>query len=263
MLTFFIAYLICGIVVGFIAGLFGIGGGIIGIPALLILFNLQNIPQAISMHMAIGTLLAVGIVMSAASVYTHHQNGTIIFLVFKKVFLGTIVGSIMGIMISNHLHSYYLQKLFGLFLTILAVQMLIKIEFNPGRQLPGRKILFLISAVIGTIGGMLGLGGGALMVPYFHWHGIPIRNAIATSSLCVLPILLIGTCGYMLFDVQFVNADVWHCGFIYWPAFFSLSMTGVLFAPIGAKVAYRISTILLKRAFSFVLITMGLGMLFH
>lgn len=260
MLTFFIAYLLCGIAIGFCAGLFGIGGGIIGIPALLFLFNLQGIPASYAMHMAVGTLFATIIVTSTASIYTHYRRGMILFPLFKKIVLGTVLGSIVGITISSHLHGVYLQRIFGGFLILIALQMLLDVELKPRDQMPDLKMLFISTTFLGTISGMLGLGGGILMVPYLNWCGIPMRNAIATATVCILPAAIVGTLGYIIVGNQFSAAPGFHSGFVYLPAFLGIAMTSVLFAPLGARVTHIISVKLLRRIFSIFLAFVGLSL---
>lgn len=263
MLTFFIAYLLCGVLIGFFAGLFGIGGGIIGIPALLVLFNIQGMPQPLAMHMAIGTLLATVVMTSIASIYSHYRKNMILLPIFKKIVVGTVIGSALGITISSHLNGIYLQRIFGLFLLFIAVQMLLAIKVKPRCELPNVKRLFVTTTMLGTVSGMLGLGGGILMVPYLNWCGISPRNAVATSAACILPATLVGTCGYMLSGVQLIDSPSFHSGFIYWPAFLGISMTSVLFAPLGVKVTHMVSESLLKKFFSSFLFVVGLAMLFR
>src|SRR3990167_3730534 len=144
MFVFFTAYLICGTLIGFFAGLFGIGGGIIGIPALFVLFQIQGMSQSVSMHMAIGTFFATIIVTSIVAIYSHHRKRMILFSVFKKMFLGIIFGGILCIMISTHVHGVYLQRLFGIFLLCISVLMWLNIKrkSNTYYVLPQTKNIF-------------------------------------------------------------------------------------------------------------------------
>src|SRR6185437_15537981 len=116
MLTYFFVYLVCGCIVGFCAGLLGIGGGIISVPLLFMLFNLQGVPNLISMHMAIGTSFATVVITSIASLFAHFRSGNILFPVFKKIIWGMITGCLLGIVAVSHLKGLYLQRLFGIFL---------------------------------------------------------------------------------------------------------------------------------------------------
>jgi len=261
-MIYFFAYILCGTVVGFLAGLFGIGGGIIGIPALLALFSLQNIPQSLGMHLAIGTSLAVVIVTTTASIISHVRKQSILYPLFLKFIPGAIFGTILGVIISQNIQSYYLQKIFGIFLLFISLQMFKKIELHPDGGLPSQAKLFLVSFCLGIFSGLLGLGGGVFMIPYFHWCGIPMRNAIATAAVCILPIAIVGSIGYMMSSVHVTSAPALNTGFIYWPAFVGMSIPSTIMAPIGVSVMHKISSEKLKRAFAGLLILIGLTMIF-
>jgi uncharacterized membrane protein YfcA len=261
MLFFFVAYLLCGAFIGFCAGLFGIGGGIIGIPMLLIFFKMQGMPQEITMHMVVGTSLAIVVVTCIASIYTHYQKQVILLPVLKRMILGAIFGSALGVIISSHIQSDYLQRIFAIFLLLIALQMFLAIEIKVQRELPSKRNMFVATTLIGTVSGMLGLGGGVLMVPYLCWSGIPIRNAIGTATACILPAAIVGAIGYTFANVHLGHASSLHTGFIYWPAFIGISITSVLCAPIGIRVAHLISTSLLRKLFSIFLLVIGISML--
>ena len=261
MLTFFLIYLLCGAVIGITAGLFGIGGGVIGIPVLLFLFNLQGMPDALSMHMAIGTMLSTVIVTTIVASYTHYLKGTINFSVFKKFILGAMIGSVIGITLSKHMNGIYLQKIFAIFLAIIALHMFLKIEVEPHQNFPGRSAMFIASIIFGILSGMLGLGGGVFMIPYFNWCGMSIRQSIATATACIWPVALIGSVGYMYSNVQLTTMPAWNSGFVYWPAFIGVSLTSMLCAPLGIRLAHRISTGLLKKSFALLLMGISVSLL--
>lgn len=261
MLTFVIAYLLCGICIGFIAGLFGIGGGIIGIPALLILFHIQGISQDVAMHMAIATSLATVVITSLASAFAHYRTGMIIVPIFKRIILGAVLGCALGILLATHLKSIYLQRIFGIFLLLIAARMFFQAEIKPRDSLPNRKILFTAATFFGAISGLLGLGGGMIMVPYFNWCGIPIRESVATAAACILPVAIVGALGYMLADTHVEAISSFNSGYIYWPAFLGISSTSIFAAPLGARFTHTISTTLLKKAFCLLLVIVGFSML--
>jgi len=260
MLTYFIAYLLCGCIVGFCAGLLGIGGGVIGIPLLFLLFNLQGIPTSISMHMAVGTLFATVVLTSISSIISHYRSGMILFPVFKKIIWGTMVGCILGVIIASHLTGVYLQRIFGIFLWGLALQYFLKNDISAHDTFPSNSKIFLATTSIGTLSGLLGLGGGIFIVPYLNWYGVSMRNAIATSSACILPVAVIGATGYIYAGMHVENNLAFSSGFVDWLAFLGIGITSVLFAPLGARVTHAISPVLLRRVFSIFLIFVGLSM---
>lgn len=258
----FIAYMICGSLVGFFAGLLGIGGGIIGIPALLYIFEWQGMHEDMAMHMAIGTSLATVVVTSMTAIMTHYRAGMIILPILKKIVLGTMIGCIVGVIISNFLHGLYLKKIFGLFLLFLVAKIILQAEVKIKEDLKNKKSLFATTTIFGTLSGMLGLGGGILIVPYLNHHGIPMRNAVATSSACIFPVAVIGTIAYTFSQVTIPESSLLHSGYINWLAFLGISVTSNIFAPLGAKMSHRMSQSILKKIFSLFLVVVGISMLY-
>jgi uncharacterized membrane protein YfcA len=261
MFTYFFAYLLCGCVVGFCAGLLGIGGGIIGIPLLFMLFNFQGVSETISMHMAVGTLFATVVMTSTASIFAHHRSGMILFPVFKKIIWGTMAGCVLGIVIASFLSGLYLQRIFGVFLLCLAAQYIFKREIKTHAVMPKIKNIFIATTLIGMLSGLLGLGGGIFIVPYLNWYGVSMRNAIATSSACILPVAIIGAIGYVYSGLHVENSMPFSSGFVDWLAFLGIGVTSVMFAPLGARVTHSVSPGLLKNIFSLFLALVGLSML--
>lgn len=261
MAVFLLIYTLSGSFVGFLAGLLGIGGGIIAVPVLLLLFSMQGVPKEVSMHFAVGTSIAIVMVTSFVSVYSHYRKGAILFPVFKQFLPGAILGSIIGIIIGTHLHSDLLQKLFGIFLLIVAAQFFFKINFKSEKSLPKKPILFSVSTLFGALSGMLGVGGGIFMVPFFTWCGIPIRNTVATSSACLLPIAVVGTIGYWIANVTHVELPNFNHSFIYFPAFICMSIASIFAAPLGVKLAHSIRTDILSKIFAVVLLATSIEML--
>lgn len=249
--------------IGFFGGLFGIGGGIIGIPLLLNFFNEEGMPPSLSMHMAIGTMLATAIPTTIVSIYRHYRKQMILVSILRKILPGAIVGSFLGAMISSHTNSIYLQRIFALFIFFIALQMLLQLllhnEIQPRQVFPNEKIVFVTTLLIGIFSGLLGLGGGVLMVPYLNWCGISIRHAVATATACLLPVTIVGALTYMMVpNVQLANVTSLNSGFIYWPAFLGMSMTSVLFAPIGVHIVHKAPMSVLKVIFATLLIVVAI-----
>lgn len=262
MMNYFFIYLFLGMIVGFFAGLLGIGGGIIIIPMLLFLFTHQGISPEIAIHIAIGTSLATIIITTSSSVIAHYKKNMIIFSLFKKMALGGVMGSIIGILIAIHIQGVYLQRMFGIFLLLIALQMIIKKEIQyDGTTIEPRKVILIIPVLLGILTSMLGLGGGVIMVPYLSWCRIPLRHAIATSTACILPIAIVASLGYML-TTPHIQSIPCSTGFIYWPALIGISLTGVFFAPIGARAAHVVNPKILRVIFSVFLVIVGFKMLF-
>ena len=261
MLTFFIIYLLCGMCTGFLAGLFGIGGGILLIPVLLALFSMQNMPETLSMHMAIGTSLATIIIASSSSVLTYYRKGDLLLPLVKQCAPGSVIGSIVGVFIANHIHNIYLERIFSGLLFIVALDLFFRIEPTTKIATPNGKILFGAAALFGILGGMLGIGGGIFIIPFFQWCGFSIRHSIAAASACILSVAMVGTIGYMIFGAQLSDLPRFSTGYIYWPAFFGIGLTSAIAAPLGVRVAHAISTRVLKRLFAVFLMLVAIKML--
>lgn len=262
MAFYFAIYLLCGCFISFCSGLFGIGGGIIGIPVLLFLLDQQGVPAGNAMHIAIGTMLATVIVTSATALYAHYKRRMVVGSLFIKFVPGAVLGSIIGMLISSKLQGLALEKIFGAFLLLLSLHMLISVKIHTAQRMPPYFILLFAGIILGILSGMLGLGGGVFMIPFFTWCGLSMRHAIATATACIVPIAVIATIGYMMLGHHAASAVEMSSGFIYWPAFIGFSLPSIVFAPLGVKAANTISTPLLKRLFAGVLFVTGLKMLF-
>ena len=257
MLSILIAYLFCGAFVGLLSGLFGIGGGIIGIPVLLQCFAQQGMPSSLSMHMAIGTMLAVAAATTLSALYRHHKNNMILVPLFKKLAPCLITGSLIGTMISSHISSIYLQRIFAIFLLLVALQIILQTKSGARTPVlhdaivPITKVSQASALYIGILSSLLGLGGGIILVPYLNWCGIPFKYAIATATACILPAVVVGAVSYMMMNAA--NSAACNTGFICWPAFLGIGIMSVLFAPIGANLTHRTSARVLKSTFSILL----------
>jgi hypothetical protein len=243
--------------IGLLSGFFGIGGGIVGIPVLLQCFARQGMPQSISMHMAIGTMLAIAAVTTLTAMHKHHKNNMILVPLCKKLAPCLVGGSLIGSMISSHIDAMYLQKAFALFLLFAAFRLAKSSKQEAAHPPSNLAIVPTTTLCIGVLSGLLGLGGGVLLVPYLHLRGIPLKNAIATATACIVPAAMLGAVSYMMMNVSVGNAIASNTGYIYWPAFFGISLTSMLFAPLGAHLTKKTSAPALKAAFSILLIAIA------
>jgi len=255
-----ITYLITGCFVGIIAGLLGVGGGLLIVPVLssvfLIFLEVDNV-----VHLAIGTSLATILVTSFASVRAHQKHKAVRWDIFKLLSAGVLVGAFVGGWSAQFISSNLLGKLFGVLELLVAIHMLLALKTCPHRQLPG---LFGNTVSGGTIGGLsslVGIGGGTLTVPYLQWNNISMHEAIATSSAISLPIALAGSLGYLIAGLNAPNLPDYATGYIYWPAFFGIVLASYFTAPIGAKWAHQLPIKTLKRFFGILLIILALKML--
>ena len=259
----FISYIGLGFVAGFVAGLLGVGGGLIIVPVLILIFQSNNFNHDIIVHMAIGTSLATIIFTSLSSIYAHHfRHKAVLWDVVMQLTPGIIVGALLGAILADFISAKNLQQFFGFFELAVAAQMAFNIKASAARTLPGYKGIFSTGSGIGFISSIVGIGGGTLTVPFLTWCNVKMQYAVATSSACGLPIAVAGCIGFVLMGWNETTLPAYSLGYIYWPAFFSIVLSSMLIAPVGAWFAHRLSAAKLKRFFSIVLFSLGIKMLF-
>ncbi|MEQ6340344.1 MAG: sulfite exporter TauE/SafE family protein [Gammaproteobacteria bacterium] len=254
-------YLATGAVAGVLAGLLGVGGGLIIVPALVFIFATQGVPDAIVMHMALGTSLATIVMTSISSVRAHHKRGAVLWQVVWRLTPGIVVGTLMGAMLADMLSGGVLKRIFGIFALLVALQMGLAAKPAPHRRLPGRSGMGLAGWIIGGVSAIVGIGGGSLTVPFLTWCKINIHNAVATSSACGLPIALAGSLGFVITGWNETALPAFSSGYIYWPAMASIATASVLFAPLGARLAHALPADTLKKFFAIFLALLGARML--
>ena len=256
-----ITYLILGAFAGLVAGLLGVGGGLIIVPVLVFIFSGQAIADHLIVHMAVGTSLATIVFTSISSVRAHHQHGAVLWPVFWQLTPGIVVGAWLGAAFADMLASDQLRRFFGVFELLVAVQMTFNVKPRPHRQLPGRAGMFGAGGVIGAISAIVGIGGGTMTVPFLVWCNVAMRKAVATSSACGLPIAIAGATGFIVTGWNAIDLPAYSSGYVYWPAFLGIVIASILTAPIGARLAHRLPAAQLKRIFAILLYILGFRML--
>lgn len=254
-----LAYPLVGAVAGVLAGMFGIGGGLVLVPVLILIFSLSAFPEGVLVHFAVGTSLATIIVTAISSMYAHHRRGAVEWAAMHSLTPGLVVGALAGAAIADQLDHIWLRRVFGLFEILVALQMLRTARVAAGQHRPAALEMPLVGGLIGVISGVVGIGGGTMTVPYLHWLGREMRFAVATSAACGLPIALAGTLGFVLFGPE--SALEGASGYVYWPAAGAIGLVSVLFAPLGARLAHGLPVATLKRLFALLLIIVGIRLL--
>lgn len=254
-------YPLLGAFAGLVAGLLGVGGGLIIVPVLVFLFTAQGVAPAQVVHLAVGTSLATIVLTSISSVRSHHQHGAVLWPVFRKLTPGIVLGAGLGALIADHMPAAGLRTFFGLFELYVATQLMLDIKPHPKRRLPGTAGMLGAGGVIGTVSAIVGIGGGTLTVPFLVWCNIAMRKAVATSAACGLPIALAGSLGFVIIGRGEAGLPDWSSGYVYWPAFAGIVVASVLLAPVGARLAHRLPARQLKRVFALLLYGLGVRML--
>jgi uncharacterized membrane protein YfcA len=254
-------YLATGIIAGILAGLLGVGGGIIIVPALLWSFNRLDIATDHAMQIAVGTSLATIIVTSVSSLLAHHKRGAILWETVRDLTPGILIGAAFGAMAADYLPTDILQMIFAIFVLLVSLQMTLGKAPAAHRQLPGNTGMVIAGGGIGSLSAIVGIGGGSLTVPFLAFCNIKMQNAVATSSACGLPIAIAGSIGFVLMGLNESDLPNWSSGYIYWPAFIGITITSAFFAPLGARLAHALPVAILKQVFGLLLSLMGLKML--
>ncbi|BCS90120.1 sulfite exporter TauE/SafE family protein [Pseudodesulfovibrio sediminis] len=261
MITTYLLYIVLGAFAGVLAGLLGIGGGLVIVPMLNIAFELQDFPMEHIQHIALGTSMATIIFTSLSSMRAHHKRGAINYSAFWRLTPGIIVGTYLGAWVAALLPTGFLKAFFGFFLYYVATQMLLGLKPTSSRDLPGNIGIFGAGNGIGIFSALVGIGGGTLTVPFLSWCNQTMHTAIATAAAVGLPIALSGTAGYLINGLGIEGIPGPHIGYIYLPAFFGIIATSMLTAPFGAKLAHSLPVEKLKKIFAILLIVVGTKML--
>lgn len=261
MLTFLAAYAACGVVVGILAGLLGVGGGIIIVPMLNALLAWQNVSPELIQHMALGTSMASIMFTSVSSLRAHHQFGNVRWDIWKQITPGIVGGTLGGAFVAGVLSTTFLKGFFVAFLFVVGTQMLLNFKPKPTRQLPGPMGTSAVGVGIGLISSFAGIGGGSLSVPFMTMCNVDVKRAVGTSAAIGMPIAVAGAIGYVLSGWDAPHLPAWSLGYIYLPALVGLVIPSMLTAPFGARIAHSVPAASLKRFFGIFIYVMAIKML--
>ncbi|MBS1173661.1 MAG: hypothetical protein H6R12_2491 [Proteobacteria bacterium] len=254
-------YLAVGAFVGFFAGLLGVGGGLVTVPALAMIFSAQHFAADHVLHLALGTSMAAILFTSISSLREHHRHGAVIWTVVRDITPGILIGTALGTVLARQVSTRALAIFFAAFVVFVAVQMMFNLKPRPSRQLPGRLAVAGVGAGIGAISSLAAIGGGTLTVPFLTWCNVKVHNAIGTSAAVGFPIALGGAVGYIVNGLSVAELPQWSLGFVYLPALAWLVASSMLTAPLGARTAHRLPVPTLKRIFAGVLVLLSAKML--
>ena len=255
------AYLAIGLAVGFLAGLLGIGGGMVMVPMLVFVFTAKGFPLEHMMHLALATALATIAFTSLSSVRAHHRHGGVDWAVARTMAPGILAGSLAAALAAGIIPTRPLAIFFTGFMFYAAAQMFVEIKPRAGRQLPGRAGLFAAGAGIGAISSVLAAGGAFLSIPFLAWCNLPLKRAIGTAAANGFPIAVAGTVGYVLQGSRVPDLPEWSLGYVYLPALLLIVAASMPMAPLGARLAHRLPVKRLRVVFALMLFALGLRML--
>ena len=256
-----LAYLTLGAAAGFLAGLFGVGGGLVLVPVLLFLFDAQHFPAENAMHLALGTSMATILFTSLSSARKHHQHGAVNWRVAITITPGILLGTLLGALFAASISPRGLGIFFALFVYFAAAQILLDVRPKASRQLPGYTGMTLTGTFTGWISSLVAIGGGTIVTPFLIWCNVPLRNAIGTSAAIGFPIAVGGTAGYIATGMSLHTLPAPNLGFVYLPALLWVALATVITAPLGAMATHHIKVGLLRKLFAVLLIALATKLL--
>ncbi|GAW95344.1 MULTISPECIES: sulfite exporter TauE/SafE family protein [Colwellia] len=260
-LTVLIFCLVLGSIVGFLAGLLGIGGGLIIVPALVYLLPLVGVSSEIVMPVALGTSLGAIVITSASAAFAHHRQDNIPWSLARPLMILIAIGALLGAFIADSLSSEVLAGFFSVVVVLLAVYMLLSINASKVRSLPATYVLPSLSFFTGVIASLMGIAGGAILVPMLSFFGVSVRHSIGIATACGVMVALFGSLGYIITGFNLTNLPEWSFGYIYLPALLGIVMSSIIFAPIGVKYASQLPVKTLKKIFAVFLILVAIKMM--
>lgn len=254
------AYLLIGAIAGVLAGLLGIGGGVVTVPCLFFLFAKIGFPQAYVMHMAIGTSLAAMILNTFSSMRSHHRRHAVLWPLIKKTVIGLFIGGLIGSWVASWIPDLFLEIVFGIFLCALGVFFFRPLKSsNKPHPLPKNPLLSLIFSAIGACSIILGLSGGIFTVPTLVAFKVPQKQAIGTASAIACLMTILGTIAFLVIGIG--QTDIpYSIGYIHLPSFLLIGITSFFSAPLGAKWAHQLDDAILRKVFGGVLVLTGISM---
>ena len=252
-MTILAFYLIAGLVAGFLAGLLGIGGGLVLVPALVVLFSVQGFPEPLIMPLALGTSLATIVFTSIASMRAHHAKGSVDWRTLRRMTPGIVGGALASTAFVAYLSPATLKGIFAVYAGLAATQFICDLKPSPSRQLPGSGGLAAAGAAVGSISVIAGVGGAVTSIPFLVWCNVPVRVAIGTASAIGLPVAVAGSLGYIGHGLGVAELPPFAIGYVHLPSLAAIVVATVLTAPLGARASHRVPVPLLKKVLAVVL----------
>jgi len=254
-------YLAIGAAVGFLAGLLGVGGGMITVPMLVFVFTAKGFPVNHLMHLSLATAMATIPFTSASSVRAHHVRGGVEWRVVRGMLPGLAAGALLGALVAGAVPSRPLAIFFSAFVFYAASNMFFELRTTPTRQLPGPLGLGVTGAVVSFLASFLAAGAAFMTVPFMTWCNVPLKRAIGTAAAIGFPLALASTLGYVYSGWSAPGLPSGSLGFVYLPALGLIVATSVVTAPWGARVSHRLPVRKLRMVFGLLLFALALHML--
>lgn len=257
---------ILGSGVGFLAGLLGIGGGLVIVPVLSsILLHFAILPDEQVVIVAIATSLASILFTSTSSAIAHHKNGNVPWRLAPWVMTGVAIGALISGFLAALLPEKVVRLVFAVSVVLIAIKMFLSSTSNSSveREIPNKGVLTIFTTITGGLSAMIGIGGGALLVPLLTFFSVDMKKAIGCASACGIVIALFGSIGYISAGSTYFALKDGFAGFVYLPALFGIVCTSWFMAPLGAKSTNSLPVSLIKKIFAALLVVMAAKMIFN
>ncbi|RLK50880.1 putative membrane protein YfcA [Alkalispirillum mobile] len=251
-----------GVLAGIMAGLLGVGGGIVIVPVLFYVFTLLEVDPAVQMHLAVGTSLAVVVPTSLRSAINHHRNGTVDVPLLRTLWPALLIGVLLGVALSAWVSGAVLTGVFG-FVALLVALNMARAAPPPhlAERTPGIWGQRAIGGFVGTVSTMMGIGGGTLSVPIFQALRFPMHRSVGTAAAIGCIISIPGVIGFLWAGLGVPDRPPFSIGYVSLLGFLLIAPATVFFAPYGVKLAMRLNTVQLRRAFALFLFITAVLML--
>ena len=254
---------VLGLFTGFLAGLLGIGGGMLMVPFITLIMSARGVEPDLAVKMAIATSMATIVFTSVSSVRAHHARGAVRWDIVRLLAPGIVLGAaVASLGVFSLLKGSWLALFFAGFVGFSATQMLLDKKPAASRTLPGPAGQLAAGGLIGFLSGLVGAGGGFISVPFMTWCNVAVHNAVATSAALGFPIALANALGYIVSGQSVASMPAGSLGYIFLPALAVIASASVLMAPLGVRAAHALPVKQLKRVFAFVLYALATYMLY-
>ena len=249
-----------GLVTGLLAGLFGVGGGIVVVPALSYLFFWLDPAGGIRMHTAVGTSLAASVFTSIPAVIMHHRAGVVLWRTVARLAPAMAVGSAAGAGLAAALSGTTLSRIVATVVLIAAVYLAAGRQPRGRTVSPGPLLLGISGSAVGVVSALAGIGGGLLITPLLLWLGRGIHEAVGTAATCTLAVALAGAAGFILTGATDGAGMPYSSGYVFWPAVLGIATGSMIAAALGARLAHKTPAIGLRRLLALFLAVVGVAM---
>lgn len=261
MLTFFLICLLVGCLVGFLAGLFGIGGGLIIVPVLVYLLPMVNVPNELLMSSALGTSFATIVITGFSSAQRHHKLGNIVWSAVKILAPVIMVTTFISGLFVGKLDKNIASKLFACLVVYLAIKMILSIKPKDVKKTLTATASVIGGILIGIASSIAGIGGGGFIVPFLNARGIDMKKAIGSSAFCGMLLGLSGMLSFIVGGWNHSEMPAYSLGYVYLPAVIAITATSFFTSKLGASTTDKLPVKTLKRYFAVLLIIIAINMI--